>query len=326
MNIAGAVALMMGTAIINGCNDAPRGGAVQLAKLGKTREQQLATRLAGVDKGEDKSKPVAMWLMPPELREISGMALMADGRLLAHDDEASKIYVIDPRKGILLKSFTLGTGMRGDFEAIAVAGTDIYMLASKGTLFQFQEGANGVGVPYTTIDLRTGKECEFESMVYEADSNWLVMPCKAAGKKAPEDQLIVYRWKLDAPDSERLSTVSTPFASLVGDHKWKALHPSDMTIDPTTGHYVMVASHEEALVETTRDWKLIRAEKLPHGHNQPEGIVITKDRVMMISDEATRKPAAITLYRWYPSQQAATIQATDSVQRPDSVQQPDSTR
>jgi uncharacterized protein YjiK len=304
MKTAGAVALLiMGSvAIINGCGDTERGGAVQLAALGKTRERQIAARLASVDRGEDKSKPVAQWIMPPELREISGMALTADGRVLAHDDEVAKVYVIDARRGILLKSFTLGTGMRGDFESITVAGSDIYMLASNGVLFQFREGDDGAGVPYTATDFHLGNECEFESMVYQADSNWLVMPCKTPGKKAPQHELIVYRWKLGPSDSERLSMITIPFSRLVGNNKWKSLRPSDITIDPTSGNFVMIASHEEALVETTPSWQLVRAEVLPHGHNQPEGIVITRDSIMMISDEATRKPAAITLYRWHPSQ------------------------
>jgi uncharacterized protein YjiK len=304
MRIGGAVAwLMMGSvAIITGCNDTPQGDAAQLAALGRTRERQLAARLASVDKGEDKSKPVAEWIMPPELKEISGMALTADGRILAHDDEVAKVYVLDPRRGILIKSFTLGTGMRGDFESITVAGSDIYMLASKGVLFQFQEGADGAGVPYSAVDLHLGNECEFESMVYQADSNWLVMPCKKAKDKTLEHSLVVYRWKLGGPASGKLSMITVPFAQLVGSNKWKTLRPSDITIDPTTGNFVMIASHEEALVETTPTWDLVRAEVLPHGHNQPEGIAITKDSIMMISDEATRKPAAITMYRWHPSQ------------------------
>lgn len=325
MRNASAVALlMMGTAIINGC-DTPQGGSAELASLGKTREREIAARLANVDKGEDKSKPVAKWIMPHELREISGMTLLDDGRILAHDDEKSKIYVLDAREGILLKSFTLGTGMRGDFEAITVAGPDIYLLSSKGVLFQFQEGADGAAVPYTTIDMQTGKACEFESMVYAADSNWLVMPCKdSGGKKKNDKDLVIYRWKLGVPTAERLSKVTIPFAQLVGGNKWKSLHASDMTIDPTSGNFVVIASHEDALVEMTQSGKLVRAEALPHGHNQPEGIVITKDSLMMISDEATRKPAAITVYRWHPSAQPSRIQQQTSIQQPDSTQQPDS--
>ncbi|HZK79324.1 MAG TPA: SdiA-regulated domain-containing protein, partial [Gemmatimonadaceae bacterium] len=295
-------------AIVAGCNDTLKGSKSDLVSLGNTRVRQMASRLAGVDKGADKSKPVAMWIMPAELREISGLALTADGRILAHDDEVAKVYVIDPRRGILLKQFTLGTGMRGDFESITVAGRDIYMLESSGVLYQFQEGADGAGVPYSAVDLHLGKECEFEGMVYQADSNWLVMPCKTAKDKSLSHHLVIYRWKLSGPDSEKLSMVTIPFSQLIGTNKWKNLHPSDITIDPATGNFVMISSHENALIEMTQTGDLVRSEPLPSGHNQPEGVAITKDSILMISDEATRKPAAIILYRWHPSQKPDSIQ------------------
>ncbi|MEP6508073.1 MAG: SdiA-regulated domain-containing protein [Gemmatimonadales bacterium] len=312
MRTWGAAALFIGvTAVTFGCSDNTRGGALQLKALGRTRERELAARLAKADKPDkksDESKPVAVWIMPPELREISGLALTADGRVLAHDDEVAKIYVIDPKRGIMLKQFTLGTGMRADFESITEAGSDIYMLASNGVLYQFQEGADGSGVPYSANDLHLGKECEFESMVYQADSNWLVMPCKNARDKTLEHNLVIYRWKIGGTADNRLSMVSVPFAQLVGNNKWKSLHPSDITIDPATGNFVMISSHENALIEMTRNFGLVRAEKLPPGHNQPEGVAITKDGILMISDEATRKPADISLYRWHPTQPTDTIQ------------------
>ena len=315
MRTWGVAALFLSVAAITiGCDETPVQGAVQLKALGTTRERQLAARLATADKSlkgdtrlEDE-KPAAVWIMPPELREISGLALTEDGKILAHDDEVSKIYVIDPRRGMLVKQFTLGTGMRGDFESIAVAGTDIYMLASNGVLYQFQEGADGAGVPYSANDLHLGKECEFESMVYQADSNWLVMPCKNANDKTLADNLVIYRVKLGGPPKDRISMVSVPFAQLRGKNKWKKLHPSDITIDPVSGNFVMISSHEKALIEMTKNFDLVRSELLPSGHNQPEGVAITKDSILMISDEATRKPADISLYRWHPSQQPDSIQ------------------
>jgi len=62
------------------------------------------------------------------------------------------------------------------FVTFTVAGNDIYLLASNGKLYEFQEGADGENVPYSIRDTGLGKQCEFESMVYEADSDWLVMP------------------------------------------------------------------------------------------------------------------------------------------------------
>ena len=305
MRTGGAFALLAGVVAMNiGCKETRQGGEEQLGALDETREQQLSAHLSNADKASntaaDRSKPVAMWIMPPELREISGLALTPDGRILAHDDEVAKIYVIDPRKGIMLKQFTLGAGMRGDFESITMAGNDIYMLASNGMVYQFQDGADGATVPYSAVDLHLGNECEFESMVYQADSNWLVMPCKNAKGKTLSPHLVIYRWKIGSTDSKRLSMVTIPLS--------QNLHPSDITIDPATGNFVMIASHEKALIEMTRTGDIVRSEPLPSGHNQPEGVAITRDGILMISDEETSKPGAITLYRWHPSQKPDSIQ------------------
>jgi uncharacterized protein YjiK len=313
MNKKRAVALLAGVAAISaGCRDTSPKSDKELKALGDLRQQQVEMRAAKVDESKPtqlkNATPVAMWIMPPELREISGLVLTPDGRILTHDDEVSKIYAIDPRKGILLKQFTLGSGIRGDFESIAMAGNDIYLLESDGVLYQFQEGEDGAGVPYSVIDLHLKKQCEFESMVYQADSNWLVMPCKNAKDKSLERNLVIYRWKLDGPQSNRLSMITIPFAQLIGSNKWKSLHPSDITIDPASGNFVMITSHEKALIEMTTAGDLVRSEPLPEGHDQPEGIAITKDSILMLSDEATRNPAAITLYRWHPSQKPDSTQ------------------
>jgi uncharacterized protein YjiK len=313
MNNTWAAALLAGVAAISvGCRDSSPKSDKELKALGDLRQQQLEVRLAKVDESKASklkdATPVAMWIMPPELREISGLVLTPDGRILAHDDEVSKIYAIDPRTGVLLKQFTLGSGIRGDFESIAMAGNNIYLLESDGVLYQFQEGDDGAGVPYSVVDLHLKKQCEFESMVYQADSNWLVMPCKNAKDKSLEHNLVIYRWKLDGPQNSRLSMITIPFAQLIGSNKWKSLHPSDITIDPATGNFVMITSHEKALIEMTPTGDLVRSEPLPEGHNQPEGIAITKDSILMVSDEATRNPAAITLYRWHPSQKPDSTQ------------------
>jgi hypothetical protein len=48
------------------------------------------------------------------------------------------------------------------------------------------------------------------------------------------------------------------------------------------------------------DGEVVRSEPLPGDHRQPEGVAVTKDSLLMVSDESNVKPAAITLYRWRP--------------------------
>lgn len=292
--------ILCAVAGVAACRESSEANAAQRKATERAREKQLERRLAEADANPSKIEPVAKWMVPPELREISGIALTGDGRLLAHGDELSRVYVLNPRSGVVLKKFTVGSGLAGDFEGITVAGSDIYMIASNGTLYQFKEGADEATVRYSTIDTRLGKECEFEGVAFEPDSLWLVMPCKRATKKLPRGQLIIYRWRLQGPDSARLTMLSIPMAQAVGSNDWKSLHPSDITIDPATGNYILISAQEKALVEITPGGVVERSEALPGKHPQPEGVAITRDNILIVSDEASKKPAAITLYRWRP--------------------------
>ncbi|MGE0352695.1 MAG: hypothetical protein AB7Q69_05580, partial [Gemmatimonadales bacterium] len=81
--------------------------------------------------------PVARYRLPRALTEISGLAMNAEGRLFAHDDERGIIFEVDYRSGRILRSFSLGRrGLRGDYEGIAVVGQSIWLVTSDGTLYE----------------------------------------------------------------------------------------------------------------------------------------------------------------------------------------------
>lgn len=262
------------------------------------RAVDVQTRLAKVDATPSEEEPVALWLMPLELSEISGLAIISDGRLLAHDDELGKVFEIDPLHGTIRKSFMLGKGVRGDFEAITTVGQDIYLLKSSGQLYRFREGKNGAHVPYQVYDLHLKKKCEFEGVTYQPDSAWLVLPCKKVHMRQLDDELVIFRWKLGTNDSTGISMMAVPLGEVIGSNKWKHFSPSDITIDPATGNYVILASIERGLLVMTPDGEVLDSRPLPRRHHQAEGIAITKGSILIISDEAGSKPAAVTLYRW----------------------------
>jgi uncharacterized protein YjiK len=117
-------------------------------------------------------------------------------------------------------------------------------------------------------------------------------------KEAPKD-LVIYRMPLPL-NRATFSVIQVPLQQVVGSNKWKNFRPSDITIDPFTRNYVIIASHEKGLLVLSRDGDVIRSEPLPGEHQQAEGVAITKDSILLISDEANVKPAAITLYKWRP--------------------------
>jgi uncharacterized protein YjiK len=295
------VALLLGLSPwVAACRETPQAKAAQVQAVEATRKQDLARRLALADANPTKPVPVAEWIMPPELREISGLALTARGTVLTHDDNIGRVYEIDPKTGILLKGFSLAGGVRGDFEAITIAGADIYLMRSNGKIYKFKEGADASEVAYSVYDTGLGKECEFESMAFEADSSRLVMVCKKFLDKRAPKEVLIFHVPLPFGDRSAISAVHVAIKDVIGSNKWKNFHPSDVNIDPFTKNYVIVASHEKGLIEVTPDGEVVRSEPLPGDHRQPEGVAITLDSLLLVSDEANVKPPAITLYRWRP--------------------------
>lgn len=300
MSIARGLALLLcAMPTLSACRDTPQAKAAELRHLMTTRRQELARRIAKVDAGGETSTALAQWIMPPQLREISGLVLTSRGTVLTHDDNAGRISEIDPKTGVLLKAFSLMGNQKEDFEAITIAGDDIYLMASDGKLFRFREGADGQQVQFILFDTGLKKACEFEGLAYESDSTRLLMVCKRIHDTPGSRELRIYRMPLPL-NRATFSTMSVPLDDVIGSNKWKDFRPSDITIDPNTRNYVIVASHEKGLLVLKPDGDVVRSEPLPGDHRQAEGIAITRDNILLISDEANVLPAAITLYRWRP--------------------------
>ena len=283
----------------------------------ENREKRLAARLAGLEDDTTGTGILARWVLPAELKEISGLALTASGNLLAHNDEQGRVFVIDPKRGVVTKQFMIGKGdLRGDFEGIAVNDSEIFMLVSNGLIYRFREGGDGQSVGYTTIDTKLGRECEFEGIAIDPAERLVLLPCKNVSKKGPRGQLVIYRWSLQGGPMQQPSMLTVPLSLLIGPNGWKSLHPSDMTIDPGSKNYVLIAAQEKAIVEITPGGDVVSSRPLPEPSEQAEGIAITDEGILIISDEGNRNLATITLYRWPLASASPSVSLTTS---PDTV-------
>jgi uncharacterized protein YjiK len=281
--------------------DAARTARIDSTLLAK-RESRLEAALAQRDSaGADttiKGKVLARWIMPKALDELSGIALEDSGRVLAEEDENGRIFEIDYRRGVITKQFRIGSPtIKADLEAIAIVNGEVYALASNGTLYEFREGANNEHVDYTSHDTRLGKECEFEGLAYDSTLGSLLLACKHVHEKKLKGNIVIYRWKLSA-GGDRLSHMTVPLKKVLPGIGEKDFHPSDITIDPFTGNYILIAGIEQAIVSITPSGDVVFARRLPGGHDQPESVAITRDSLLIIGDEAQRRPAVITVYPW----------------------------
>lgn len=304
---------LLATLLVGACDSPQRRGARGLDSTELAgREARFAQAVAHPHSGTASGAPIARWLMPRELNEISGLALTADGRLLTHGDQRGQVFEIDYRRGVVVKQFTLGAPpAHGDFEAITVIHDTVLLLTSHGMLYAFREGENGDRVAYTVQDTRLGRECEFEGLTFDPAINSLLLVCKNVVKKSLRDSLVIFRWKLEHGKSPPLSKLTVSLRRVIGSNGWNGLHPSDITINPFNGHYVIVAAREQALVEITAAGEVVFARPLPGEHSQAEGVAITKDSMLIVSDEKSKGASAehahrgakdaaavVTLYRW----------------------------
>jgi len=262
----------------------------------EARAARLNESLANADSTEARDEPIARWLLPPELAEISGLALTPDGRLFAHEDETAQITEIDYRRGTVIKHFFVGKEtLHGDFEGLTCVGDRFFLLSSEGTLYEFQEGAEGERVDYKAHDTHLGKECEFEGLAYDSTANAIILACKNPGLKEFKGMMVMYRYSLDGGET---SEFTVPYSEAIGKNNWKQLRPTDITVDPSNGNYVLVAAQEKALLSITEGGDVVFSRPLGGRHPQAEGVAITRDHILIVSDESTNTAASITLYRW----------------------------
>jgi len=253
------------------------------------------------EKPPSHDAPVTRWLLPPELREISGLALTPDDRLFVHGDEWAVIWEIDYRRGTMLKHFALGRGrLKGDFESIAIVSDRFFLLTSKGSLLEFKEDADSSHADFTETDTGLRDVCEFEGMAYEPASASLLFACKEVLTTSLKDSLVIFRWKLDGEQARGLALprITVLESDAVGTNGWKHVKPSDLTVDRLTGNYVLIAAKDKALIVLSPEGKVVSSRALPGEHDQAEGVAITRDGLLLVSDEGPRGQAVLTSYRW----------------------------
>ncbi len=237
------------------------------------------------------------WKLPKRLREISGLALTPDERLLAVADEKAVVYELDYQEGKIIKSFALGDPVvRADFEGIAVLDDTVWLMTSDGLLFAAAEGPDGRSVRYQKYDTGHGDYCELEGLAQDRAAETLLLACKEARSK--KNDLMIFEWSASNDGIEHVRSVTVPERSITGIIDKKRLNPSGIAVDPQTGEWVLVAARQDALVRLTTDGALSEAIILEKKgrHKQAEGIELTRDGRLLIADEGGKGRARLAVY------------------------------
>lgn len=220
---------------------------------------------------------VQRMLLPEQLREVSGLAVDGDS-LLAVADENSRIFRIRFGDGLVEYIGALGEPpLKGDFEGIAVAEGNIYLVTSDGVLYR--RSLDMEQAEFDVFETGFGDLCEIEGLTVEGRHAFIL--CKTARSKRTKKQLTILVWDLVNTRANEEATISVPWAELSIPDK---LHPSGL--HHVNEQFLVIAARQRRWILIDETGSYVRGGTLPNAkdHPQAEGVAIVPGYVF-IADE-----------------------------------------
>ncbi len=248
----------------------------------------------------DFSNPDKKISLEEDLDEVSGIQLFPDEKnIAAIQDEQGLLYTINTNTGEadLGKEF----GTNGDFEDLAFADGNFYVLKSNGNIVKII--ADGDDYTHETFKYESDKNFEFESLYQMGDSLMLVSK-KTPNKEKDAVLIIGFSIKTNQYATTPSLIISAKTIPAVLKEKGKMLkefRPSAAAIHPLNKQLYLLSSLENMLVITSLKGKVLKAYALdPKIFKQPEGMVFNKAGDLFISNEAKGFYANIYRFNYKP--------------------------
>ncbi len=230
--------------------------------------------------------------LPKPLREVSGLASAAPGRVFAHNDERGVVFEIDYLAPSIEPILTLADDVRDDFEGIATLGERLFLVTSHGVLYETRITADDAA-PFTRYD--GGLDCEVEGLTAAPDRAGLLVACK----NLPDDRhtVVIHYWHLEKRAYDSSPALSIPTA-IIADFLSgqfperpppKRIQPTGITVT-SAGNLLLVAARQHLLLEFTPEGTPVAAAKLdPDVHRQAEGVEVDTDGRLLLASEGDGK-------------------------------------
>ncbi|RKS53384.1 SdiA-regulated protein [Gillisia mitskevichiae] len=234
-----------------------------------------------------------IWELPKELREVSGIAWLEDGKIASVQDEDGIIFIYDLETEKITEQIDFAEG--GDYEGIAINNNDAYILRSDGTLF---EVLNYLDNRKVTNSFKTGfsSKNNIETLEIDKEHQNLIVAPKDRDNK--DNFKGLYRIAINSKKMEAIPMVKIDMNDKVFNNEnkkaYKNFNPSDMAIHPQTGEYYVLDGKNPKLVILDKAGTIIKIYKLDkNDFAQPEGITFSPNGILYISNEAGDNEANI---------------------------------
>lgn len=246
-------------------------------------------------------------VLPAVLHEISGLSLINDSSFACIQDEIGIVFFYDLKRDKISRQLTFTA--KGDFEGIAKADSNIYVLRSDGALFEILNfGSENFTVNKFQTDVPSKDN---EGLCFDPDRNLLLIACKDnVSKKAgsKDDRYIfafdpgsgklikdpVYTFKVKTiADFAMKNKIDVPLKSKKKSHKSEPdikFRPSGIGIQPGTKDIFILSAEDNLLFIFSYSGIIKNIVNLdPQLFLQAEGITFFPDNDLLISNEGRNR-------------------------------------
>ena len=232
---------------------------------------------------------ISEWLLPKELKEVSGISWMQGDRFACVQDEIGKVFIYNTRTSSVENEIPFAG--KGDYEGIAIVADTIYVLHANGKIFEIANYSS----PKRRVKLyesHLSKKQDNESLAYDKKNNRLLVAVKEA-KSDKDDFKGIYSFDLKTKTMAVKPVYKIDLNNKVfKGKKSNSIQPSDIEVHPLTGNiYIIEGNKPKLLVLNSKGDILFLNELKDKEFSQPEGLSFSPDGQMYISNEG--KPGNI---------------------------------
>lgn len=269
----------------------------------------------------DFKAPDAIFEMPTELVEISGLSISSDNQyLIAVQDEDGIIFKINMHNGAVEHQFNFWK--EGDYEGLEAVEDNIFVVKSTGTIYKIKNpDQNGQEVVKYKFFLN--KDNDVEGLGLDARGKRLLLACKAKSGTGEHMKLkkSIYAFDLTTEQMDSIPAFTVSLESILTylelhpelasyekltkffireDGKFK-FSPSAIAIHPKTSDIYITSAVGKLMVILNAQGELIHIEKLKKSiHAQPEGLCFDKEGNMYIANEGKDESAYVYKFMYRP--------------------------
>ena len=263
----------------------------------------------------DLSAPDKVYVLPPALYEISGMAETDAATIACIQDENGILFFFDLIKNKITRQIVFGA--EGDYEDIARVDKTLYVMRSDELLIEIKDFSSDNFKSSSYLAGIPGRDTE--GLCYDRKNNRLLLVPKEVSDDNPgnKDKRFIYGFdlgskklikgpvlRLDIPEIEKFAienNIRVPVKGKKGEKEKPdiKLKISAISIHPVSGRLYVLSGVERLLLVFDMNGNIEYLERLDKDlFTQPEGITFMKNGDMFISNEGRHAEATLIRFNY----------------------------